>query len=611
MSHPSHASRRPWLRSLVGLAVLGAPSIGAARMPAGSPPPVVYQKVLSQFGTVQPRDILADDAGCAYVLAARPGNDYATLVLKLDPAGDLVWSRWFDGSSHDIPGGMAIDDAGDVYVVGTTGSDDFPLLNPLQATPASVQYEAFVLKLSGLDGTQLYGTYFGASRSEWGNDIAVNDAGEMVIVGSTKSVDFPTVNPIQGQLAGYPYWGWTDAFIARISADGSQLLYSTFYGGYYSDEARGVALDRTGRIHLVGETESDDFPTANPLQPATGGERDAFAACLSADGGSVVYSTYLGGEDIESVRGIALGADGRLHLAGHTQSIHFPTTPGAFQETFVGAINGCEIPFGGKYNCDDAFVASLAPDGSALAYATDLGGHQVDHGYGLAVDDAGNAYASGHTKSDDFPPYSSGTFYSNFISRLDAGGSSLEYSFLHPTVTPSPAFVALDDDANIYAAATMDTPTVLVVMKLWGGQGCSGDVTTYCTAKTTSSGCTPAIGYSGLPSATAASGFEVRASQVEPDKPGLLFYGTIGPNAFPFQGGWLCLKPPFLRTPVQDSGASGSPPCAGVLTLDLNAAGVCASIGAGNPGWMQGWFRDPASPSTTGLTDALEWTVCP
>jgi hypothetical protein len=475
----NNKNERPGLWCLLSVATLVLPAYAPPAANAEQPE-IVYEKTISQYGTLDPHDIIADDDGYAYVLAARPGSNYATRVLKLDPAGDTVWTQMFDGSSHDIPGGIAIDAVGDVYVVGTTGSDDFPLVNPLQGTMSSVQYEAFVMKLSGDDGALLYSTYLGGVRSEWGYDIAVNDAGEMYIVGSTESLDFPTADPFQEGLAGFPYYGWEDAYIAKISADGSELLYSTFFGGYYDDEARGVALDADGRIHIVGETSSDDFPLMSAAQPAYGGDRDAFAARLSADGSTLEYSTYLGGETIESVRGIALGADGRLYLDGHTQSISFPTTSGAYQEGFVGEILGCEVFLGADFNCDDVFVACLMPDGTSLDYATYLGGHEIDHGYGLAVDPAGRVYASGHTKSHDFPPYVSGTFYTNFITKLDGAGSTLMYSFLHDTVTPSSAHVALDATGDIYMAATVDTPTQLYVARLRESASpcpwdCSGD----------------------------------------------------------------------------------------------------------------------------------------
>ncbi len=159
------------------------------------------------------------------------------------------------------------------------------------------------------------------------------------------------------------------------------------------------------------------------------------------------------------------------------------------------------------------------------------------------------------------------------------------------------------DDSWRYSGWNIDD------VELWGLA--SGGPTTYCTAKTTSSGCTPAIGYSGAPSASAPSGFTVSVDQVESSKPGILFYGTSGANNLPFQGGFLCVQSPIKRTPPQSSGSGGSPPCTGVLSLDLNAAGVCAQIGAGNRAWMQGWFRDPPSPSTTGLSDALTFVPAP
>ncbi len=475
-----HRTHQSTIRTLAALALVAT----AASATRADDPSVVYEHVLSEYGNyIDPHDVTVDPDGNAYILAARWGSNYATLVIKLDPAGDVIWSEWFDGAAHDIPGGIALDAAGDVYVVGTTGSDDFPLLNPLQAERGSVQYDAFVMKLAGTDGQLLYSTFLGASRSEWGYDIAVNDAGEIYIAGSTESLDFPLANPIQDELAGFPYYGWSDGYIAKISADGSELLYSTFFGGYMDDSIRTIALDAAGRIYVAGETDSDDFPTVNPAQSATGGNGDAFAARLSADGGTVEYSTYLGGEEIESTRAIAVGPDDSLYFAGHTQSIQFPTTTGAYQEEFAGEYHGCEVPFGADYNCDDAFVARLNPDGSDFSFVTYLGGEQIDHGYGLAVDALGNAYVTGHTRSDDFPPYASGTFYTNFVTKLDATGSTLRYSYLHDVITPSPAYLAIDAVGDLYVAATVDTPTILTTFKLTecgsamdGDMDCTGEV---------------------------------------------------------------------------------------------------------------------------------------
>ncbi|MEW6251068.1 MAG: SBBP repeat-containing protein [Planctomycetota bacterium] len=321
----------------------------------------------------------------------------------------------------------------------------------------SVQYEAFILKLAGNDGTLLYSTYFGTERNEMGYDIAVNAAGEMYVVGETDSLYFPLVNPVQGQL-GDPYH--EDAFIIKLSADGGTLLYSTYFGGNHADVGRGIELDAAGRIYIVGHANSTDFPLVNPVQPVKGGGQDAFAARLTADGSTIEYSTYLGGEEGELVYGLALDAQDRLHISGSTESIYYPTTPGAYQESFVGEILGCDVPFGRRYNCPDVFVTRLAPDGATLAFSTFLGGHQTDSGYGLAVGPAGRVYASGHTKSDDFPPYNSGTFYTNFLTRLDDGGGTLAYSWLNQVTAPVPAFVAVDAAGDIYVVGHAPDLTV-------------------------------------------------------------------------------------------------------------------------------------------------------
>ena len=135
---------RAWLAAILG--VFAAAVTGAQ----AELPEIVYQRVFTQYEQISPEDIAVDDAGNAYILASRWGSNYAVRMLKLDPEGNLIWFQEFDGSEPDIPGGMALDAAGDVYIAGTTGSPDFPTLNPLQAELSSVQNDAFVMKLSGV-----------------------------------------------------------------------------------------------------------------------------------------------------------------------------------------------------------------------------------------------------------------------------------------------------------------------------------------------------------------------------------------------------------------------------------------------------------------------------
>jgi hypothetical protein len=144
------------------------------------------------------------------------------------------------------------------------------------------------------------------------------------------------------------------------------------------------------------------------------------------------------------------------------------------------------------------------------------------------------------------------------------------------------------------------------------GGGCSGAVSTYCTGKLNSQGCVPAITFSGAPSASAGGGFLVRTNLLLPSVPALYFYSKSGPATVPFQGGVLCVAAPLVRTPVTMSGGAGA--CSGSLALDFNAwitSGADPSLGAGSAVWMQAWSRDPASPSTTSVSDALRFEVCP
>jgi hypothetical protein len=144
--------------------------------------------------------------------------------------------------------------------------------------------------------------------------------------------------------------------------------------------------------------------------------------------------------------------------------------------------------------------------------------------------------------------------------------------------------------------------------------GPGGSPMVYCTAKTTSSGCVPAIGSSGLPSPSSGIGFLITADQVEPNELGLFFYGKTGQQAVPFQGGILCAKAPLVRTALQNSG--GAQPCGGTFSLDFNAyiaSGKDPALAAGATVAGQYWFRDPgfAPPDNTGLSDAIEFTISP
>ena len=148
--------------------------------------------------------------------------------------------------------------------------------------------------------------------------------------------------------------------------------------------------------------------------------------------------------------------------------------------------------------------------------------------------------------------------------------------------------------------------------ELEGSTGCTGNVSVFCTSKVNSAGCTPSIGSTGSPSASAGSGFVVSTTNDLDNKFGLFFYSKTGANSAPFQGGFLCGMPPLTRTAVQNSG--GTPPCTGAYSIDFNAyiaSGKDPALVSGQSAWLQKWSRDPASPSTTNLSDAITFTICP
>jgi len=225
------------------------------------------------------------------------------------------------------------------------------------------------------------------------------------------------------------------------------LSYATYLGGSGDDAGNGIAVDASGNAYVTGSTGSTKFPTqpTTPLQAAAGGGEDVFVAKLNAAGTALVYSTYLGGTADDHGAGIAVDSSGNAYVTGDTASSNFPTTSSALQKTYGGGQA-------------DAFVAELKPDGSALVYATYLGGSGADYGHGIALDSAGSAYVTGGTESTDFPTTlnpiqaASGGSSDAFVAKLKPDGSApLVYStYLGGGDADSGQGIALDSLGNAY-----------------------------------------------------------------------------------------------------------------------------------------------------------------
>jgi hypothetical protein len=401
--------------------------------------------------------------------------------LVIDPV--LVYSTYLGGSAYDSGTGIAVDSSGAAYVTGWTSSLDFPMVNPLQANCEGCSglssFDTFVAKLSPSGSALVYSTYLGGSGSDQGTAIAVDSAGSAYVAGLTTSTDFPvTPGAFDTTASGEPYttpcyvgFPCAHAFVSKLKADGSALVYSTYLGGNAWDDATGIAVDSSGNAYVTGDTYTANFPTTNPIQAGAG----IFVLKLNVTGTAPIYSTTLGGDSaISSTQGgvtpssygIAIDSSGSAYVTGFTYATDFPVTPGGFQTT-AGAPCG-HAP--GPTPCAHAYVFKLNAAGSALVYSTYLRGSSNDYGFGIALDSSQNAYVTGSTTSTDFPTVNAFQTVNNgflgtaFVSKLNAAGSALVYStYLGGSSTDSGNAIAVDSFGSAYVtgpAQSTDFPTV-------------------------------------------------------------------------------------------------------------------------------------------------------
>jgi hypothetical protein len=380
--------------------------------------------------------IKVDSAGNIYVSGATSSSNFPTanpyqglpngggdvFVSKLDPTGTtLIYSTYLGGSSNEAEGAfLAIDTQGSAYVTGRTSSDDYPTLNAFQPTFGGY-FDAFVTKLSPSGSSLVYSTYLGGSLGGLNDEdgaygIAVDTGGNAYVVGETASINFPTLNAFQPALGGI-----YDAFVSKFGPTGV-LAYSTYLGGDAFDLGMAIAVDEAGSAYVTGRADSENFPTLNPIQPNNGGNGDAFVTKLSTSGSSLVYSTYLGGNDTDYgfyEAGIAVDAAGNTYVGGETASPNFPTL-NPYQPNLLGS--------------SDTFLTKINPAGSALIYSTYFGGTSWESTYGLVADSAGNAYISGKTSSVDFPVANAiqatygGSYDDAFVAQFPPDGSGPLFS---------------------------------------------------------------------------------------------------------------------------------------------------------------------------------------
>lgn len=362
---------------------------------------ILYSTFLGGSSTDEAAGIAVDQNGNAYITgktlssdfplfspiqASRPGGTDAFLT-KIDASGGaLAYSTYIGGNLFDASHGIALDEAGNVYITGETNSSNFPTLSPIQAHRAGSgsNFDAFITKINASGSGFIYSTYLGGDIHDYAYGIAVDSEGNASVTGKTGSFNFPLLQPIQESSGGN-----TDVFVSKLNVNGDALLYSTYLGGINEDEAYDIAVDRDGNAYVSGRTFSNNFPTISAFQRDKKSAWDAFVTKVNATGSALIYSTYLGGNGNDAIYGIAVDPFQNVYLTGETASTDFPMVS-SLQETHAGGGN-------------DAFITKMNAAGTALIYSSYHGGSGFDKSHGIAIDGKGSVYLTGETRSVNFP----------------------------------------------------------------------------------------------------------------------------------------------------------------------------------------------------------------
>jgi photosystem II stability/assembly factor-like uncharacterized protein len=415
----------------------------------------------------------------------RIGNYDRAKPLVIDPA--IAYSSFFGGaSSVDI---ATYTDANGVvytYMVGAAQSSGFPTKNAGYENPASIYIAKFNTSLSG-EASLIYSTYIqsGPIGSNTVAGIAVDSLGNAYITGHAISNDFPVVNAFQATNRG-PLLrcgecdSFGDAFITKLSADGAEIIYSTYLGGTNGEEPADIAVDSAGNAYITGWTESNDFPMVNAFQPIKSADRIAFVSKITVPIGAsfatLAYSTYLGGSVFDMGKNIATDLTGNIHVTGWTDSSDFPTL-NALQSSYVDF-----VPHYNPIQNVTSFYATLNPALSgtaAMVYSTYLNSSAGTEADGLAIDPSGNAYISGTvrrsilghnnfvTTPGSFQPVVPANDYlpTEFVMKLDATKSGIT-SLIYSTYIGGAGGlggIAVDSEGHAFITGITDDPNFPIV----------------------------------------------------------------------------------------------------------------------------------------------------
>ena len=415
--------------------------------------------------------IVADAAGNTYVGGSRglTGGGFEVFVMKLDATGQIVLFNTLSGKGSDMVNDVALDGVGNVYVAGATTSTELPLHGPYQNSSGP----GFIAKFSADLGQVLYATYFPAAIQA----LAVDAAGNMYVTGTTNLSSYPVTAGLPAGPVSVGLGSASGAFVTKLSAAGDHVIYSALMSGgnkpcgccsscFTSPRNTvgvSITVDAGGNAYFAGNTDTSNIPTTAGAFLSTG--TGAFVGKINAAGTAMVYLTYIGATNFplspntnaaNIARAVAVDTAGNAYVTGSTFDPSFPATPGAYQTTLAGP--GASGYLGGPA---DAFVAKLNPSGTAMVWATYLGGAGVDSADAMVLDGSGNAWVVGTTASADFPNAQGWSSGGNFVAAVSASGAKLAYVARYPSGASSQS-LAMDGSGTVHLAGPEGLVSTLI-----------------------------------------------------------------------------------------------------------------------------------------------------
>ena len=387
--------------------------------------PVIYQLVDGIRQEVSGNYVLKSSGDVGFEVAA---YDHSR-SLVIDPV--LVYSSYLGGNGTEVGNAIYVDDAGSAYITGDTTSSIFPTVNPIDPTLGGTT-DAFIVKINPAGSAIVYSTYLGGSSTDVGIDISVDGSQNAYITGRTASSDFPTMNAFDNAYSGGTV---EDAFVVRVNAAGSALVYSTYLSGNFGARGCGIAANNNQGYAYVTGTTSTNFPvTASAFESTNFNSGFLTKLCTNCSGAaSLVYSTFLAHTGSAEGRSIAADVGGNVYITGNVSSnaTNFATA-GAFQTTYGG---GSADAFVAKFNTNLSGAVGRIYTTYLGGSAKDIGGADgsLNPGRAIAIDESGNAYITGSTSSANFPLANAaqgviGGQNDAFVSKLNPTGTALLYS---------------------------------------------------------------------------------------------------------------------------------------------------------------------------------------